>query len=48
MAAGRKEPCWCASVTIAAETLARIPPALVNVACLCPECAAGAGAQPPV
>ncbi|WP_449370511.1 cysteine-rich CWC family protein [Thiomonas sp.] len=34
--------CWCASVRIAPQTLARIPPALRGVACLCPKCAAAA------
>jgi len=36
------KPCWCASVTISAATLARIPDEQRNRACLCPNCAAGA------
>jgi hypothetical protein len=41
MAAGGQEPCWCASATISPETLAQIPAALRDVACLCAECATG-------
>lgn len=33
--------CWCATVTIAPATLARIAPARRGRACLCPACAAG-------
>lgn len=33
------QPCWCYSVTIAAEVLQALPPALRNKACLCPRCA---------
>jgi len=39
-AAGRLDvPCWCTTATISAEALARVPPELVNKACLCPKCA---------
>jgi hypothetical protein len=34
-------PCWCASVTIAAELLESLPPEDRGRACLCPRCAAG-------
>ncbi|MEW6558964.1 cysteine-rich CWC family protein [Thiomonas bhubaneswarensis] len=37
--------CWCSSVHIAPETLARIPPASRRVACLCPRCAGTEPAQ---
>jgi hypothetical protein len=47
MAAGSADVCWCATVTIDAAALARIPPALQGVACLCARCAAG-GPTPPV
>jgi predicted Fe-S protein YdhL (DUF1289 family) len=41
-AAASGEPtCWCFDATISEEALARIPPDLVGVACLCPDCAAG-------
>jgi hypothetical protein len=33
--------CWCTKATISREALARVPPALVDKACLCPRCAAG-------
>ncbi|MFZ5893730.1 MAG: cysteine-rich CWC family protein [Myxococcota bacterium] len=36
---GSKEPCWCTSVSISRETLARIPQEAVDRACLCPRCA---------
>lgn len=39
--------CWCSTVAISTDALARIPPDQVNKACLCPRCAAGlAGIQP--
>lgn len=39
-------PCWCTSVTISAEALARVPAALAGKACLCPRCAEVAAAVP--
>ena len=33
--------CWCRTVEISAETLARVPPDAMGKACLCPRCAAG-------
>ena len=39
MAAGEREPCWCASVSIDPAALARVPKALRGAACLCPACA---------
>lgn len=41
MATGGPDPCWCATVTISPEALARIPQTLRNVTCLCAECATG-------
>lgn len=39
---GRFDPeCWCTKAAISPEALAKIPPELVNKACLCPRCAAG-------
>lgn len=35
------QPCWCFSTAIDRTALERIPPALVDRACLCPRCAAG-------
>ncbi len=35
-----KGPCWCASLTIPEELLARLPPELRNKACLCRQCVA--------
>lgn len=35
-------PCWCQTASIDPEALARVPKERVNVACLCPRCAAGA------
>jgi len=35
--------CWCRTVRISAEALARIPPELAGKACLCPRCAAVGG-----
>ncbi|MCE1162422.1 MAG: cysteine-rich CWC family protein [Thiomonas sp.] len=44
MACGNPTPhCWCSSVRIAPQTLARIPEASQRLACLCPRCA---GAEP--
>jgi hypothetical protein len=40
-------PCWCASVTIAAGVLDRIPAAQRGRACLCRSCATGAPVQAP-
>lgn len=34
--------CWCATVSVSKEALARVPADLVNKACLCPRCAAAA------
>jgi len=39
-------PCWCATVTIRAETLARIPPGQRNRSCLCRRCAEAAARAP--
>ncbi len=39
-ATGSSEACWCSSVEITAEALARIPEAAKDIACLCPRCAA--------
>ncbi|MBS0336791.1 MAG: cysteine-rich CWC family protein [Proteobacteria bacterium] len=33
------EPCWCESVRISRETLARIPEGLRGAACICRACA---------
>ncbi|MFK8397302.1 cysteine-rich CWC family protein [Pseudomonas sp. BGr12] len=35
------QDCWCFSTPIDREALKRIPPGLVDRACLCPRCAAG-------
>ncbi len=35
-------PCWCTRVTFEADTLARVPPAAQNRACICARCAAPA------
>ena len=40
-------PCWCLQQTIAADTLAQIPAAALNQACLCPRCAALPARNPP-
>lgn len=39
--------CWCTTVPISPEALARVPPELVNKACLCPRCAAGVSSAQP-
>lgn len=39
-------PCWCTTVAVPAEVLARIPQAQIRRACLCPRCAAGLDAVP--
>lgn len=31
--------CWCRTVSISPEALARVPEELVGKACLCPRCA---------
>jgi len=33
-----KGPCWCESVSVSAETLARLPETLRGTACLCRGC----------
>lgn len=33
-------PCWCANLTIDPKTLAAVPEAERDKACLCPRCAA--------
>ena len=38
--------CWCVGVEFSKEALARIPPELVGVACLCADCASGAAPSP--
>ena len=35
-----KGPCWCASVAIPEELVARVPVELKNRACICKECIA--------
>lgn len=35
------QACWCFSERIERNALERIPPELVDRACLCPRCAAG-------
>lgn len=35
------QPCWCFSTHIERNALERIPPELIDRACLCPRCAAG-------
>lgn len=37
-AAAYKGPCWCATVSIPEELLARVPPELRNKACICRAC----------
>jgi hypothetical protein len=37
-----KSDCWCFSVKIEPEALARIPLEKKNLACICPRCAAAA------
>jgi GNAT superfamily N-acetyltransferase len=39
------EPCWCASVAIDPDALARIPEAARNEACLCRHCATGGAVE---
>lgn len=34
-------PCWCFSTRIDRNALDRVPPDLVDRACLCPRCASG-------
>ena len=34
-------PCWCTSLSIPRETLAKIPEEALNKACICRNCAAG-------
>ncbi|OYV30327.1 MAG: hypothetical protein B7Z79_07350 [Thiomonas sp. 20-64-9] len=38
--------CWCVSARFAPQTLARIPPACIGLACICPQCAGAEPAQP--
>jgi hypothetical protein len=38
--AAYKGPCWCASVEIPKELLARVPEELRNRACICRQCVA--------
>lgn len=35
------QDCWCFSTPVDREALERIPPELIDRACLCPRCAAG-------
>lgn len=43
VAAGRApETCWCMSVSIGPEVLAKIPPEARGSVCICPRCAGGA------
>lgn len=39
-------PCWCSTVQIDPQALARVPPEQLNKACLCPRCAAGLPSEP--
>jgi hypothetical protein len=39
--------CWCTSMTVSQETLARIPDELKGKACLCRACASGQEAKSP-
>ena len=40
------DPCWCRAATFTPALLARIPPTLRDVACVCAACAAAdAGAR---
>lgn len=39
------QACWCFSERIDLNALERIPPELVDRACLCPRCAAGLASQ---
>lgn len=39
-------PCWCRDIVIDAATLARVPDALRNRACLCRRCAGTSAAAP--
>ena len=39
------QACWCFSERIDHSALERIPPELVDRACLCPRCAAGFSPQ---
>jgi hypothetical protein len=41
-----KADCWCFSVKIEQEALARIPAEKRNLACICAGCAAAAAASP--
>ncbi|WP_092940913.1 cysteine-rich CWC family protein [Paracidovorax wautersii] len=36
--------CWCMQAPMDPAALAAIPPAAIGLACLCPQCAAGAQA----
>jgi hypothetical protein len=45
VAASSKEFCWCMTVQISEQALARVPAAARDVACLCPRCAS-LGARP--
>ncbi|ODS54707.1 MAG: hypothetical protein ABS36_10900 [Acidobacteria bacterium SCN 69-37] len=38
--------CWCVAVRIPDTVLAQIPPALRDVVCVCPRCAAGRAGTP--
>ncbi|MEO5796994.1 MAG: cysteine-rich CWC family protein [Rhodoferax sp.] len=40
-------PCWCLAVDFSPATLADIPAAARNLACICPACAAPLPAAPP-
>ena len=35
-----KGPCWCATVKIPGELIARVSPEALNKACICQECVA--------
>ena len=41
-----EDTCWCFDVEMSKEALARVPPELVGVACLCRDCASGAVPSP--
>jgi hypothetical protein len=38
---GDQQPCWCATTTISAEVLGRIPDDKKRKACICQACAEG-------
>jgi len=43
IAARSSAPCWCESVEMPGEALARLPDSVRDKACLCPRCASRLG-----